>query len=386
MAWYRDGTVNVQNGDNTVIGVGTAFVANVNVGDLFTLQAGQYNYEVVAVISDTELTLDRNYEQSNQSNQNYSITPTRGFGREATTAFNGLRAEVESYINSVLSGFFENGTEAQPGISFIEDPDTGVRRASSNELALVTGGVDQLSVAGGVATGAAVQSSQYDDTPGRLMLVGAFGLAGAMGNIGNAAVTDNSIKTGFYEYSGSAGDSGGPPGRPLGSLIHLQRSSSGGEQQLFIAEGSTVGGELWTRSRTTGAWSDWARHYSTDTALGTVTQSGGIPTGALIERGSNANGDYVRFADGTQICRHSVSGALAPSLASGNIFRSGEYSWTYAAAFSSTEVVVHCSPRSSATIWSSGRVTTTTTGAVELMSSVSGGSITIDLLAVGSWF
>lgn len=36
--------------------------------------------------------------------------------------------------------------------------------------------------------------------------------------------------------------------------------------------------------------------------LGTVSQSGGVPTGAIIERGSNANGEYVRFADGTQIC------------------------------------------------------------------------------------
>jgi len=36
--------------------------------------------------------------------------------------------------------------------------------------------------------------------------------------------------------------------------------------------------------------------------LGTVSQVGGIPTGAIIERGSNANGEYVRFADGTQIC------------------------------------------------------------------------------------
>lgn len=36
--------------------------------------------------------------------------------------------------------------------------------------------------------------------------------------------------------------------------------------------------------------------------VGTVSQSGGVPTGAVIERGSNANGSYVRFADGTQIC------------------------------------------------------------------------------------
>ncbi|MEP9155246.1 hypothetical protein ABKT98_24025, partial [Enterobacter cloacae] len=32
--------------------------------------------------------------------------------------------------------------------------------------------------------------------------------------------------------------------------------------------------------------------------LGTVSQSGGVPTGAVIEKGSNSNGEYVRFADG----------------------------------------------------------------------------------------
>src|SRR5690606_30482606 len=36
--------------------------------------------------------------------------------------------------------------------------------------------------------------------------------------------------------------------------------------------------------------------------LGEVTESSGVPTGALLEYGSNANGSYVRFADGTQIC------------------------------------------------------------------------------------
>ena len=36
--------------------------------------------------------------------------------------------------------------------------------------------------------------------------------------------------------------------------------------------------------------------------VGTVSESGGEPTGAVIERGSNSNGEFVRFADGTQIC------------------------------------------------------------------------------------
>lgn len=38
--------------------------------------------------------------------------------------------------------------------------------------------------------------------------------------------------------------------------------------------------------------------------LGTASQSEGTPTGAIIERGSNANGEYTKFADGTLISSH----------------------------------------------------------------------------------
>ncbi|NYS26205.1 DUF2793 domain-containing protein [Rhodobacteraceae bacterium 2376] len=41
--------------------------------------------------------------------------------------------------------------------------------------------------------------------------------------------------------------------------------------------------------------------YRRGNILGTVSQSGGVPTGAVIDAGANANGHYVRFADGTMI-------------------------------------------------------------------------------------
>ena len=47
--------------------------------------------------------------------------------------------------------------------------------------------------------------------------------------------------------------------------------------------------------------------YAKGNILGTVSQSGGVPTGAVIQRGSNANGEFVRFADGTQICWHNLT-------------------------------------------------------------------------------
>ncbi|MDD1147125.1 hypothetical protein M5G25_02440 [Pseudomonas sp. TNT2022 ID357] len=38
--------------------------------------------------------------------------------------------------------------------------------------------------------------------------------------------------------------------------------------------------------------------------LGSVSQSSGVPTGAIIESGNNANGTYTKFADGTLICTY----------------------------------------------------------------------------------
>lgn len=46
-------------------------------------------------------------------------------------------------------------------------------------------------------------------------------------------------------------------------------------------------------------------YYNRSNILGTVSQSGGVPTGALLGSGSNANGDFIRWADGTMICRFS---------------------------------------------------------------------------------
>lgn len=40
-------------------------------------------------------------------------------------------------------------------------------------------------------------------------------------------------------------------------------------------------------------------HYKKSNILGRVSLSAGVPTGAVIESGSNANGTYVKYADGT---------------------------------------------------------------------------------------
>jgi len=75
--------------------------------------------------------------------------------------------------------------------------------------------------------------------------------------------------------------------------------------------------------------------YGRDSILGTVSQAGGVPTGAVIERGSNANGEYVRYADGTQICW--VSSVTLSFLNASTL----GFQWDYPAAFVSLPVTIN---------------------------------------------
>ncbi|VTQ00884.1 tail fiber protein [Pseudomonas aeruginosa] len=79
--------------------------------------------------------------------------------------------------------------------------------------------------------------------------------------------------------------------------------------------------------------------YSRDSILGAVSQASGIPSGAIIERGANANGDYVRYADGTQMCWFNASVTdQAIDVPYGSLF-TGTRSWSFPIAFSGSPTV-----------------------------------------------
>lgn len=111
--------------------------------------------------------------------------------------------------------------------------------------------------------------------------------------------------------------------------------------------------------------------------------------GREIERGSNANGEYVRFADGTQICTYSAVGAAGPIMtAEGAIWRSTEYAWTFPASFAAT---THLAPRgevrTGAAAWSKTRVVSFSSASVMLFAANSNAnSYTVDFSAIGRWF
>lgn len=146
----------------------------------------------------------------------------------------------------------------------------------------------------------------------------------------------------------TAGNIKGPKGdkgdaADVAALIHAATSKTPADaDELALLDSASS----WTLRKFT-----WATLKSTLQSLffyrgnivGTVSQSGGAPTGAIIQRGSNANGEFVRYADGTQICfvaliiPTSTVAAFAQYVPAATV-------WTFPAIFAAKPVYIHMDP------------------------------------------
>jgi len=300
MTQYTTGTVAVGQGSATVAGSGTGWLAaGVAPGWAFVGPDGR-TYGVSAVASATGLTLDRAYE-----------------GRTATGAAYALvEGQPAAGASSVPWPGDSNDSISRPAAGQIAFRTAGVQRA------LLTATAFSLSVP---VTGTAVIQGLYDTTVGRLMTAGAGGLLLAPGNY--PAEYDfaswGASPSGFYWYN-NVGDAG-PTGLGYGSVIAFQYAASRQHRIVLDADARRMFiGYL----DSAGVQSPWSEIYGQRNSVGTVSQSGGVPTGALIETGVNANGRYVRFADGTQICWQGIIASAA-----------GGTTWTFPAPFAAGAAV-----------------------------------------------
>lgn len=229
-----------------------------------------------------------------------------------------------------------------------------------------------------------VQSSPTDATPNRVMKVGAFGLGGSAATVSGTDLNNITV-SGVYQTDASTLNK--PPNISNGIVLHMARTSSL-HTQLAISRSVSNPGEMAVRAKDSdGNWSAWRTVYSQSTILGTVSQSAGVPTGALIESGSNANGRYVRFADGTQICWQDDGDDLAADSASGGVYRTSAAStWTFPAAFSNALIFGAASPDTDSR-WAMARIASNTAmNYRQFQGSSSATAINTRLFAIGRWF
>lgn len=82
--------------------------------------------------------------------------------------------------------------------------------------------------------------------------------------------------------------------------------------------------------------SDGGNAFTQGNTVGTVSQTAGVPTGAIIESGNNINGEYTIYADGTLICHTRLDMGSILAFGSGteaNPYRTSSETWTLPMSF-----------------------------------------------------
>jgi hypothetical protein len=129
--------------------------------------------------------------------------------------------------------------------------------------------------------------------------------------------------------------------------------------------------------------------YHRRNVVGTVSQASGIPTGGIVEQGSNANGSFTRWADGTQITfrTFTLNSAIVTGLVGG--FRSSGATAAHAASFVAAPIVT----ATTVGLTCSGAIQTTAAGTgsafVAVTATTSQASVvdhTLHITATGRWF
>ncbi|MBN8294547.1 hypothetical protein JI664_21420 [Rhodobacter sp. NTK016B] len=352
----------------------------VRVGD--RLKSGGLDDEILAFAidgnGDATVTLATTYEGAAITGQPFSIQPTPGFQQALVTSLNAYLAAVKGHEDGPLSGKWPDGAAAAPSFAFANDIDTGIFRPDANQIGFVTAAAtrallkdDSFEITVPI-TGSAVTSNALDATVGRLMKVGDFGLGGTAISLTDSDDLDDISASGFY-YNATAGNTPGNnyPVSSAGSLLVIYQNPSRCVQYYTLY--GTGEPQTYVRSKGGTTWTAWRA--------------------ILPERGSNGNGQYTRFADGTQICWHEIDDtATAWATAQSSLYtRASAVTWTYPASFASdplvlctahigNEWVMGCRPRSapannsvSLLPWATGAAGPTT-------------AKTIFAMAIGRWF
>ncbi|WP_336299049.1 phage tail protein [Pseudomonas sp. WJP1] len=377
MPWYKSGTVSVTQNSNAVLGAGTAFIANSRVGDAFRGPDGAW-YEVTNIASDTALSISPNYQGATNAAGIYTLAPMQGYVKDSADA---LRALVNQY-GTKLAALGTTGnydilpvTKGGTGGTSQADARTGLGLgsvATENTLPINKGGTGRTDGRALFSEVSAQLAAALFSTQGMYM-----GWNSSSQGEGHFIVNRGGGNGGFTWRSVNADNSATGP--------TMSYSYAG---LLTVPTLTVTGAPIPQSSGGTGATSMGAG------AVGTVSQTSGVPTGKVVEAGSNANGTFTKFADGTLICRYKYAVIRTMSSPTGSLFfgGSGEGAKNFPATFIAAPVisiqgsletgegwfVPGSTLLNSTTQWPSGYVFTQISRGAMILS--------IDYLAVGRWF
>lgn len=367
--WLRTGTASFTNASTTVNFTGVNLIsANVRVGDALHGPDGRV-YEIDSINTATQVTLASAYQGATAAAQNYAIQPTRGVATQLYNEIQTLIASVSSYLSGILAGRFPAGTAAAPAIAAEGDGNTGINWPAADQVAMAAGGVNRVVATAqgatitGLLSGTAVQSGPSDATVGRLLKVGASATLlsaspalrmtrGGAGNIVNLTTGAGftSITEGFLLRWRAA------EANTMGVTINVDGTGA--------VEARTVTGVALPAGYIRTDVDTWAMYDGTHW---------------IVERepeaGTNANGRYLRLANGFQQCSHSLStGDTGPAT------------WTYPAAFSAAPIVTPTAGAASARLATWQTATASNVGINGFTDAGVRSVFTVSVTATGSWY
>lgn len=436
--WYSAGTVAVTANSATVTGTGTAFSANARVGDAFRGPDGRW-YAVTNIASASVISISPAYQGDTATGQTYAIAPIQGYVKDSADR---LR-QITDQFGTILASLGENGPSIKvDAAGLLADRANYDGRsagfayyATDTELLYIKlGGVaDSWSLGAPVAVGPpgptgdvtpealqamqsaqdAASASEDSASAAAQYSLAAQQAADAVAAIGAgwtpvlAVVTDGERRvlqvtdwTGGEANKPAAGQYVGPSGFvvSIGDATDVRGATGAGTVDSVSGVLPDQNGNVDLGPEDVGALPQGgtaadsiklgginaAEFFRRSNILGTVSQAAGVPTGAIIERGSNANGGYVRYADGTQICIGLLPGF--DLVAQGAIFRSGIVGWTFPAAFA-LPPTCYAGDSSSSVIWGSASAADSTASASVCLfyhAATTGRSARI--VAIGRWY
>ncbi len=119
--------------------------------------------------------------------------------------------------------------------------------------------------------------------------------------------------------------------------------------------------------------------------LGPVSFQRGEPSGGIIEQGSGPGGSYVRFADGTQICRLQIEDSIDVLAAEGPLYSSSSFTWTYPAEFAPGGDLVVTGGSNQALTWMTSNNIGLAGANLRLLSTAPGPNRDLRVRAEGRW-
>ena len=289
MSQYSTGTATVTNGSATVTGTNTLWLANVTAGDSFTVAGDGVMYDVASVDSDTQVTLSVPYAGTTASGVVYAIGtgftvpdsfPEMSQGDiETATIFTRAMRGIQGKFSSILAGGANANFTAMPqvGGSPLVEP------ATTTQIGTVEKATTTEAKAG--------TADKFPDVAGVHAAFNQYGLGASAAALNDA---NDMITPGTFGGPGNGGVNF--PGLTAYGMLRVSgRSFAKRTQEAFYG-----GDEFYIRyTNDSGVnWTDWEQIYHTgmNPNFPNMPQVGGNP---IVESGTNSNGEYTKFADGT---------------------------------------------------------------------------------------